>query len=252
MKREGKPGAFFTLPLENGQPVGAQGGELALEGGTVTPYLAIHKFARLMLNGEPVPLYGNERDYSYVADILQGIESAIAYTGCGEPVYEIFNLSESRTTTLARLVELLAERWRSSRPRASPGPAGRRGTDLCQRRLSAPASGLRPLHTGRAWNPPPRGVVPRSWITNVNSRSSDTSMADNSAAVRPKVVSKPWGREIWYAHEDRFAGKILEVPRATRSPCRSTSARSRRCTCRAVACCTTSTGRTSSWRRANA
>lgn len=27
----------------------------------------------------------------------------------------------------------------------------------------------------------------------------------------PKVVDKPWGREVWYAHTDRYAGKILEV-----------------------------------------
>ena len=27
----------------------------------------------------------------------------------------------------------------------------------------------------------------------------------------PRVVPKPWGREVWYAHEDRYAGKILEV-----------------------------------------
>jgi mannose-6-phosphate isomerase len=27
----------------------------------------------------------------------------------------------------------------------------------------------------------------------------------------PKIVSKPWGREIWYAHEERYAGKVLEV-----------------------------------------
>ena len=29
----------------------------------------------------------------------------------------------------------------------------------------------------------------------------------------PKIVEKPWGREIWYAHEDRYAGKIIEVNR---------------------------------------
>lgn len=28
---------------------------------------------------------------------------------------------------------------------------------------------------------------------------------------RPKIVDKPWGREIWYAHTDRYAGKVLEV-----------------------------------------
>jgi mannose-6-phosphate isomerase len=27
----------------------------------------------------------------------------------------------------------------------------------------------------------------------------------------PKIVDKPWGREVWYAHEERYAGKILEV-----------------------------------------
>lgn len=31
--------------------------------------------------------------------------------------------------------------------------------------------------------------------------------------VSPRIVPKPWGREIWYAHEDRYAGKILEVTR---------------------------------------
>jgi len=30
---------------------------------------------------------------------------------------------------------------------------------------------------------------------------------------QPKIVSKPWGQEIWYAHTDRYAGKILEVTR---------------------------------------
>jgi len=27
----------------------------------------------------------------------------------------------------------------------------------------------------------------------------------------PKIVDKPWGREVWYAHTERYAGKILEV-----------------------------------------
>lgn len=29
--------------------------------------------------------------------------------------------------------------------------------------------------------------------------------------VAPKIVPKPWGREVWFAVEDRYAGKILEV-----------------------------------------
>jgi mannose-6-phosphate isomerase len=27
----------------------------------------------------------------------------------------------------------------------------------------------------------------------------------------PRIVEKPWGREIWYAHTDQYAGKLLEV-----------------------------------------
>ncbi|BDG61039.1 cupin domain-containing protein [Caldinitratiruptor microaerophilus] len=32
-----------------------------------------------------------------------------------------------------------------------------------------------------------------------------------SAEALPKIVEKPWGREIWYAVTDRYAGKVLEV-----------------------------------------
>lgn len=28
---------------------------------------------------------------------------------------------------------------------------------------------------------------------------------------RPKIVDKPWGREVWYADQERYAGKVLEV-----------------------------------------
>jgi mannose-6-phosphate isomerase len=31
--------------------------------------------------------------------------------------------------------------------------------------------------------------------------------------VPPKTVEKPWGREIWYAHEERYAGKVLIIDR---------------------------------------
>lgn len=27
----------------------------------------------------------------------------------------------------------------------------------------------------------------------------------------PRTVTKPWGSELWYAHTDRYAGKILRV-----------------------------------------
>jgi UDP-glucuronate 4-epimerase len=76
------------------------------------PDLAIHTFARLMAAGEPVPFFGDgstERDYTYVDDIVQGVEGAIRFTGEHPNQFEIVNLGESRTTTLRRLVELLGE-----------------------------------------------------------------------------------------------------------------------------------------------
>ena len=32
----------------------------------------------------------------------------------------------------------------------------------------------------------------------------------------PKIVSKPWGREIWFADQKMYAGKILEVTKGKR------------------------------------
>jgi UDP-glucuronate 4-epimerase len=70
------------------------------------PDLAIHKFARLMRAGEPIPVFGDgsaARDYTYIDDIVEGV------MGCarGKFGFEIFNLGESQTVTLNRLIELL-------------------------------------------------------------------------------------------------------------------------------------------------
>lgn len=76
------------------------------------PDLAIHKFARLMAEGREVPFFGDgstERDYTYVDDIVQGVEGAVEWARTARPgEFEVVNLGESRTTTLARLVELIA------------------------------------------------------------------------------------------------------------------------------------------------
>jgi len=70
------------------------------------PDLAIHKFARLLRSGQPIPLFGDgstARDYTYITDILQGVLACTRQ----EFGYEIFNLGESQTVTLRRLLELL-------------------------------------------------------------------------------------------------------------------------------------------------
>jgi UDP-glucuronate 4-epimerase len=70
------------------------------------PEMAIAKFARLMLDGKPVPMFGDgstARDYTYVDDIIDGVVRSMER--CSG--YEIFNLGESRTTTLRELIEQL-------------------------------------------------------------------------------------------------------------------------------------------------
>jgi mannose-6-phosphate isomerase-like protein (cupin superfamily) len=32
----------------------------------------------------------------------------------------------------------------------------------------------------------------------------------------PKIVEKPWGREVWYADQSAYAGKVLEVKQGRR------------------------------------
>lgn len=71
------------------------------------PDLAIHKFAKLIHAGKPIPVFGDgstRRDYTYVDDILDGVRSAVDYT---KSSYEVFNLGESQTVELRQLISLL-------------------------------------------------------------------------------------------------------------------------------------------------
>ena len=70
------------------------------------PDLAIHKFAKLINAGKPIPVFGDgstARDYTYVTDTVDGV---IACTQ-KQLGFEIFNLGESQTVTLSYLIELI-------------------------------------------------------------------------------------------------------------------------------------------------
>jgi UDP-glucuronate 4-epimerase len=72
------------------------------------PDMAIHKFTRMIANGEKVPMYGegtSRRDYTYISDIVSGIEKSIQ--AC--TAYHIYNLGESRTIDLRSLINLIQE-----------------------------------------------------------------------------------------------------------------------------------------------
>lgn len=76
------------------------------------PDLAIRKFGELMLRGEPIPFYGDgstERDYTWIEDIIQGVTAAVDRSRAVPGEFQIINLGESRTTSLSRLVELIAD-----------------------------------------------------------------------------------------------------------------------------------------------
>jgi len=71
------------------------------------PEMAIHKFTRLIDDGEEVPQFGDgssRRDYTWIEDIIDGVEAAVERIDG----YEILNLGESKTTSLSELIGLIA------------------------------------------------------------------------------------------------------------------------------------------------
>jgi UDP-glucuronate 4-epimerase len=106
------------------------------------PDLAIHKFARLISEGKPIPVFGDgttRRDYTYVDDIIAGVRAAIDYDAS---LYEVINLGESRTVSLSELIALLEkELGRAAlidRQPTQPGDVPRTFADISKaRRLLA-------------------------------------------------------------------------------------------------------------------
>ena len=67
------------------------------------PDLAIHKFARLIEDGKPIPVFGDgsmRRDFTYIDDIINGVTASI--DRCSG--YQIINLGESRPVQLSDLI----------------------------------------------------------------------------------------------------------------------------------------------------
>jgi UDP-glucuronate 4-epimerase len=72
------------------------------------PDMAIHKFTQLMAAGQKVPMFGDgttKRDYTYISDIVNGIYRALER--CTS--YHLYNLGESQTIELRRLIDLIAK-----------------------------------------------------------------------------------------------------------------------------------------------
>lgn len=72
------------------------------------PEMAIHKFVRAVENGESIPFYGDgstRRDYTYIDDIVDGVVRSLDHC----EGYEIYNLGENQTTSLAELVDQIGK-----------------------------------------------------------------------------------------------------------------------------------------------
>lgn len=71
------------------------------------PDLAIHSFTDAISHGRSIKQFGDgstRRDYTYINDIVQGVMGALKYNA---QQFDIFNLGENETTTLAELISAL-------------------------------------------------------------------------------------------------------------------------------------------------
>jgi UDP-glucuronate 4-epimerase len=75
------------------------------------PDLAIHKFTRLIREGRRIPMFGDgttQRDYTYIEDILRGIEGTLRFLDEHPGRYEVINLGESQTISLREMIDTVA------------------------------------------------------------------------------------------------------------------------------------------------
>ncbi len=70
------------------------------------PDMAVYKFTELISQGKPIEKYGNgksKRDYTFIEDIVQGINAAMQK----KLGFEVINLGNSRPVELDYLIELI-------------------------------------------------------------------------------------------------------------------------------------------------
>ncbi|MEO7987384.1 MAG: NAD-dependent epimerase/dehydratase family protein, partial [Gemmatimonadales bacterium] len=75
------------------------------------PDLAIHAFARKLVKGEPLTLFGDgtqARDYTYCDDIVAGVTAAVSWTGTAPLGVETFNLGGNRSIRTGDMVAEIA------------------------------------------------------------------------------------------------------------------------------------------------
>jgi UDP-glucuronate 4-epimerase len=101
------------------------------------PDMAIHKFARLILEGKEVPVFGDgttRRDYTYVDDAVAGVAAALDR----DDGFEVYNIGEAGTVELGQLIALLEKNLgkpaRIKRLPEQPGDVKRTCADVSKAR----------------------------------------------------------------------------------------------------------------------
>lgn len=76
------------------------------------PDLAIHKFTKIIAENGEIPFYGDgstARDYTFVEDIIDGIQKSIQYLEQNNGVYEILNLGENEVINLKEMLTTIEQ-----------------------------------------------------------------------------------------------------------------------------------------------
>lgn len=115
------------------------------------PDLAIHKFARLIEHGEPIPVFGDGtmmRDYTYVADIVSGVMAALER--CDG--YHIYNLGNSDPVSLRDLIAAIeaaiGSKAEIQRLPTQPGDVNRTYADISRAKAALGYEPTTDLKTG--------------------------------------------------------------------------------------------------------
>lgn len=88
------------------------------------PDQVLHRFATDLTAGRTIVWFGggaSTREYTFVADAVEGILQTLRWTGSAEPGVAAFNIAGGEPVTLARLTALLADAL-NVEPRASVAP----------------------------------------------------------------------------------------------------------------------------------
>ena len=83
-------------------------------GPRLRPDLAIHQFTSRIHRGQEIDVFGDgsmRRDFTYIDDTIQGVLAALDYAEpvIDRPIFDIFNLGESATTSVTELIELIEQ-----------------------------------------------------------------------------------------------------------------------------------------------